>query len=505
MDKKTKGPSPGTIKNDINYCGEIKDTPSSNSESSSGDGFSGSAENRIPKDTRPRIHFSFCEKLSLIIVLCFALYNCIPKSFPDYYPDICGKWPSHLTYPRGFPEVESLNQLDYSIRLLATNYGEELLGPCYAPVSFTDNCGNSIPDHDVFFGMSSVTATQTAAATTTTTPSGNKLQPRITYDTTADFLTASASFSAHYFRRLSITADDDIDLTVDFLDHKQNADQKEPVTAPQQSGAVGLYLREQQQEIKYNNGDDDYPVDIFQMNCLHGRLNVHIKHGPVWLDVEKNYYNVNSASKAYHLQVLLPEDSHLILEHISIFLKEGRVHANSLGFNKLFALIGRGSVKLSGIKVNELNAAVLDGQIYMPGVKFTKNLAAGVLRGSSTVVGDIDRNNSQQPYNLINIVVDGDAQTQVMTPVSKYEGLAANFYLNKGPGCERTINVPGYVYVRHENDHLITHVDRGSRNYLTKGYFISKNSGSHVLAYSGRDLRWKCQTRLQYRFYDNTT
>ncbi|KAI9259592.1 hypothetical protein BDA99DRAFT_513627, partial [Phascolomyces articulosus] len=454
----------------------------------------------------------------------------------------CGEWPLKLDYPSSFPRVNTLNDLDESMNFLASRYGKEILGPCFVETSDNNNPLNHLDINEPTTASSAESHVSVGA--NTEMGDANHYENTLSHDThvvgkrqQSYKLTTSASFPILDIHSFIVTADDNIELDINIVKSNStivNNNNDDPSVLQQQNeNDVRMYLtriydnkeEEDKNLVSVNDkgdlesdDDDDFSSAIIYLDHFMGHLTVRIKHTMV----NGNQDNDDEKMPKYKLHITLPtsqqingDDAIIIKEHIftipeiSVSIKQGKVRAQNMEFDQLYVRIGHGKVNLSSIEVKKLVVAVLDGSIYLPGVKFTESVAAGVIRGSSTVLAKIRRH--VQPYNLINMCADGHAFTYVMTTVDNSEGMAANFYIHRDVGrppcCEKyPMSLPGDTYY-YPDEGDIFHVDKNSTDILKTGYMISKDSGSNVLVYSGaksaESCKTKCCNRFRSRFYYN--
>ncbi|KAI8150439.1 hypothetical protein BJV82DRAFT_573580 [Fennellomyces sp. T-0311] len=206
------------------------------------------------------------------------------------------------------------------------------------------------------------------------------------------------------------------------------------------------------------------------------------------------------------LQVVLPpaleftnqDEPKTSLRAYHVSIKKGQIRARGITadrMSRIAATVGLGSVEFSSIEVYSMTVAVIDGIIHLPGVKFTRELTAGVFRGSSTVLAKLQH--SGLGYYLTNMCADGCTYTDTMLPIVKenadtqlfhnnaktspdsIDGLAANYYIYRDTGGPAQDSYeprarprpPGDIYT---GDDELLYLDEHSTEVNKTGYWCQK-------------------------------
>ncbi|KAI8142742.1 hypothetical protein BJV82DRAFT_614115 [Fennellomyces sp. T-0311] len=420
----------------------------------------------------------------VILVTCSILgFFCLNGLILQMYPigSTCPKnLKAMLDYPNSFPRMVALTQLDASMWFLAKRYAEEYLGNCYVSNSYIPTIPNGeLPE--LF-----------------TDPNDGYSHNVI--ERPVDTSTPVLSFSVADIQALEINAGHGIAVAV-YIEDAQNSNITHKTNQSTHDDLVNLYFKE------YDDEDNTQKfVDIHWKTDGSGSAAVNFLPSQA----------TNSTVQCI-LKIVLPnvaqlndQSSKTALQDLSISIKEGRILAEHVAFDHFTARVGRGLVEARSIRANRLIAAVLDGEIALYGPKIKQALAAGVIRGSSTVLAKVDADHSK--FDIINMCSSGYTYTDVMMTENSLDYFAADFYVYRDNGAPKNlgldpmITIDGDVYGSAPQG--FAHIDDGSTNVYKTGYMgVSENSGSHILVYSGAKTPGSrtMNSRFLYGlYYENT-
>ncbi|KAI9496544.1 hypothetical protein BDB00DRAFT_809287 [Zychaea mexicana] len=498
--------------------------------------FTGTSDEKQKRSKKSRVF-----RIIIVWVVCSVLGLFSLNKAHQLYANKCVEdWGKALDYPDSFPRRDELLELEMMTQRLAIRHGKEFLGKCYQTMMLVPIIRNStLPlcdDANASGSYSEAEAPSSAEATVFSAPaayddgpvqpiptsapssghSSNALDdaskksiesflppaaprnsapvtpydPEVYHTVSIENAQVLSLAKPPVIRNLKVSVADGIDVYVDILTAAQ--------AGQSPTEAVDIYLRP----------CSDDGVNIFQLVELQARSFFGIIY--VTLDLKPGVPAGSTAVKCL-LQIVIPDTfssnvgssslSQKCLQNglrlFELRAKEGRIKASHMVLNSLSIELGRGVVDIEHVDIGDLRVAVLDGDVYLGGIRTKRSLAAGVLRGSSTVLAQIHPEDNT--YAVINMCADGYTYTNVMTTEKDHEKFAANLHIYRETGT-RLLEQPAPVMAHPGHAHL----DTNSTDVHKTGYMVAPNSGSDILVYAGAKSAASriTKSRFLYGYYN---